>query len=110
MTKEEYNEKYNSISEQIRFLEQAKKVIDETYLKEHCKFDDGDKVKITYPDGQVTKGFVYDAKCIFGDINYWFLKVKTDGTPSVNKLYLWNCPNQRDLKLELIEKWPAETA
>lgn len=99
MTKEEFKFETSRIDAEIKVLREQASNIKDAYIKEHAKFEIGDKVVVIYPAtyGPFPKpekreyGFVCKNELNFReDVVPKLLKCKKDGTESRHELYVWS--------------------
>lgn len=104
MNLEEYKAADEKIKTQVKELIQAKQNLDDQYLAENRKFQDGQKVRVKYHTGSSCFGFVERAEMKPDGIGYAVLQVKKDGNPAKKYLYY-----SGDCGLEEYRLSPAET-
>lgn len=104
MTKEEYVAARKSIAAQKTELYKQEDKIFDDYRAEHRKFNEGDKVRLTYNDWRNVKleTIVFISSCNVhdnGDLYYGFRKLKKDGSLSNHRFRGFD----EILSIELVE-------
>lgn len=89
MTKEQLKKAVNDRESQIKNLKKQIEDLRQTYLEENCEFEEGEKVIIIDRNDVEHIAFISRIWTTDGDINFSFVKVKKDGTPSNHHLYVW---------------------
>lgn len=90
MKKEDFKKRLNDINESVEFLNQEKKSLIKEYLESNSDFKIGEKVKVVSVDGNYQYGYISETVLNYGhEIGYDVLKEKKDGTPSMNKIFVY---------------------
>ena len=88
MTKEEFIKKNLEITEALISLREKEQEIQKEYINSNKIFNIGDKISTTNKRGDVEYGFVRSIHIGYNkDIEYKYVKMKKDGTPS--QIQLW---------------------
>jgi hypothetical protein len=91
MTKDQYLKSKNDKESQINNLQQQLRELDETYIKEHSRFEVGEKVLLTEEETGLEKTHTLFIHAIHisrkGVVRYDYKKCKPDGTKSTHGFY-----------------------